>query len=58
MCPIGFEGKNCEKRIDFCKIYDPCKNGASCSNQDYVNSFYKCNCAKGEVVKRKFFLKL
>ena len=56
MCPIGYEGKHCETRIDYCKLYEPCKNGATCSNLVNVTAsngpltaslFYKCQCAKG-----------
>jgi hypothetical protein len=47
MCTAGYEGKRCETRIDYCNLYEPCKNGATCINQNLSNSFYKCSCAKG-----------
>ena len=47
MCSVGFKGKNCEEKIDYCKLYEPCDNGASCVNQDEVYPFYKCSCKKG-----------
>jgi protein crumbs len=55
MCTIGYEGKNCENRIDYCKLYEPCKNGATCTNHPNITniqhptpaSFYKCQCQKG-----------
>jgi hypothetical protein len=45
MCTSGYEGKRCEKRIDYCALYEPCSNGAKCSN--LMNGQYKCSCASG-----------
>lgn len=47
MCTAGYEGKRCETRIDYCNLYEPCKNGATCTNQNSSSTFYKCACAKG-----------
>jgi hypothetical protein len=46
ICASGFEGKNCEKRIDYCKVYEPCANFGACSNS-LNEPFYQCTCAKG-----------
>ena len=47
MCATGYEGKRCENLIDFCGLYEPCRNEAACANSNGSQPFYKCSCAKG-----------
>lgn len=48
MCPLGYEGKRCDKKIDYCYLYEPCKNGATCSNTEMIDSQpYECKCNAG-----------
>ncbi|KJH47146.1 EGF-like domain protein [Dictyocaulus viviparus] len=42
-CPTGYEGKNCEKRIDYC-VKNPCLNEGSCES---LIDQYKCHCVPG-----------
>ncbi len=48
-CPFGFKGKNCQDQLNICSLYEPCSNGATCTNlqRNISNSMYKCSCAKG-----------
>ncbi|XP_003376811.1 putative calcium binding EGF domain protein [Trichinella spiralis] len=43
-CRIGFEGRLCEKKIDYCKNVT-CANGGECINTDDNN--YICKCKTG-----------
>ncbi|XP_047361548.1 sushi, von Willebrand factor type A, EGF and pentraxin domain-containing protein 1-like isoform X4 [Vespa velutina] len=39
-CPIGYTGKDCSRKIDYCSI-SPCKNGGQCKN---ISFNYTCIC--------------
>lgn len=49
MCNKGFEGRNCNEKIDFCQNYEPCQHGGKCLNLDIfaAKKFYSCNCPSG-----------
>lgn len=38
-----FTGEHCQDRLDLCKIYNPCKNGAKC-NVSKIDNSYSCTC--------------
>ncbi|PSN51799.1 Neurogenic locus Notch protein [Blattella germanica] len=42
LCPVGFEGKDCEVNIDDC-VNLPCKNNGTCV--DLVGT-YECTCTR------------
>ncbi|XP_053479343.1 delta and Notch-like epidermal growth factor-related receptor [Ictalurus furcatus] len=42
-CPPGFEGQNCQSRVNHCTS-EPCKNGATCTNT--LNG-PQCTCTEG-----------
>ena len=39
----GYEGRNCEKEIDECKLFEPCVNGTCIDNI----ADYTCECSSG-----------
>lgn len=51
MCPAGFEGKNCQTKINYCDRVEPCANGGLCINKEssefFKNNFYECQCPEG-----------
>lgn len=55
-CPIGYTGKDCTKKIDYCSS-SPCKNGGQCKSISFNYtcicplSFIGNNCEIGKFIK-------
>ncbi|XP_019643256.1 PREDICTED: LOW QUALITY PROTEIN: protein crumbs-like [Branchiostoma belcheri] len=45
ICPPGYEGKLCDKEIDYC-AGQPCQFGATCTNNRQIFD-YECTCVPG-----------
>ena len=46
-CEKGYDGRNCEKGPDLCKVANPCQNGGTCHVED---GQAKCSCTQREYI--------
>jgi hypothetical protein len=45
-CAIGWTGQNCEMKIDYCLIENPCQSNSTCRNNLETTGF-RCECKPG-----------